>query len=115
MRLDFPRPQQVNSDWSKETMLIKFLWLVIGLDIDMYTVLSTETRGRSLVGLWKKKNTEKRASFLLLLDIVVCMRHPGKRQPSRTIRGPVWEARENLFFDVTLESLNEPNLGLLVM
>lgn len=63
MRLDFPRPQQVNSDWSKETMLIKFLWLVIGLDIDMYTVLSTETRGRSLVGLWEKKTLRREHHF----------------------------------------------------
>lgn len=89
MRLDFPHPQQVNSDWSKESMLIKFLWSVIGLDIDMYTVLSTETRRAISCGTLEKKNTEKKASFLLLLDIVVCMRHPGKRQPSRTITGPV--------------------------
>ena len=91
MRVGFPRSHQVNSDWSKESMLIKFLWSVIGLDIDMYTVLSTETRREiscGTLGEKKKKNPEKKASFILLLDIVVCMRHPGKRQLSWTIRGP---------------------------
>ena len=61
MRLGFPRSHQVNSDWSKESMLIKFLWSVIGLDIDMYTVLSTETRREiscGTLGEKKKKPLE---------------------------------------------------------